>query len=102
MLLYRCDDCGWRGQETDICMVADPAEPNPNRAIKWHVCPKCRQANQFTNMCDEPSCREKATCGWPSDQGYRRTCEKHWNREKNYPLPGIIIRTKETTAPSSE
>lgn len=28
--------------------------------------------------CDEPGCKEEATCGWPADIGYRRTCAKHW------------------------
>ncbi len=27
--------------------------------------------------CDEPGCEQEATCGWPSDSGYRRTCGKH-------------------------
>ena len=27
--------------------------------------------------CDEPGCRERANCGWPSPTGYRRTCGKH-------------------------
>jgi hypothetical protein len=28
-------------------------------------------------MCDEPGYREEASSGWPSDDGYRRTCHKH-------------------------
>lgn len=29
------------------------------------------------NMCDEPDCYDEASCGWPSDKGYRRTCASH-------------------------
>ena len=28
--------------------------------------------------CDEPGCEQEATCGWPSDAGYRRTCGGHY------------------------
>lgn len=27
--------------------------------------------------CDESGCMDEATCGWPSEKGYRRTCGKH-------------------------
>lgn len=27
--------------------------------------------------CDEPGCGAHAVCGWPSPQGYRRTCSEH-------------------------
>ena len=39
----------------------------------------------LSNACDEPGCRDEATCGWPTrpggtgpNGGYRRTCGKHW------------------------
>lgn len=35
--------------------------------------PKICKASQ----CDEPKCKERATCGFPTDNGYRRTCSKH-------------------------
>lgn len=28
--------------------------------------------------CDEPGCFEHVSCGWPSDDGYRSTCGKHY------------------------
>ena len=28
--------------------------------------------------CDEPGCEKEATCGWPSTDGYRRTCGDHY------------------------
>ena len=28
-------------------------------------------------MCDVPLCYKDASCGWPSDDGYRHTCHAH-------------------------
>lgn len=30
-------------------------------------------------LCDEPGCSDRVTCGWPSDNGYRSTCSKHYH-----------------------
>ena len=29
-------------------------------------------------LCDEPDCYDSVSCGWPSDDGYRQTCGKHY------------------------
>jgi hypothetical protein len=34
---------------------------------------------KFAGMCDEPDCFETASCGSPSDSGYRWTCNEHSN-----------------------
>lgn len=31
----------------------------------------------YVGMCDEPNCYKDASCGWPTDDGYRRTCHAH-------------------------
>lgn len=31
------------------------------------------------NMCDEPGCFDDASCGFPTENGYRRTCFDHSN-----------------------
>lgn len=42
-------------------------------------CPHCRQCEEgFSKICDEPECMAVVSCGWPSEQGYRQTCRKHW------------------------
>jgi len=33
------------------------------------------------NMCDEPDCYTEASCGWPSGEDYRRTCDKHYKKD---------------------
>ena len=30
------------------------------------------------HLCDEPGCYKDAGCGWPSKNGYRRTCGEHY------------------------
>lgn len=30
-------------------------------------------------LCDEPDCFDEVSCGWPSENGYRRTCGKHYH-----------------------
>ena len=36
------------------------------------------------NMCDEPGCFDNAGCGFPTENGYRRTCYNHsdFNKQK--------------------
>ena len=36
------------------------------------------------NMCDEPGCFDNASCGFPTETGYRRTCYNHsdFNKQK--------------------
>jgi len=31
--------------------------------------------------CDEPGCDKQVSCGWPSKDGYRNTCGKHWRKD---------------------
>lgn len=41
------------------------------------------ELKRFSNVCDEPGCFRYASCGWPSEAGYRRTCYEHSNFEKS-------------------
>ena len=45
-------------------------------------CPHCVVIHEWPcptiPRCDEPGCEQEATCGWPSDVGYRRTCGGHY------------------------
>jgi len=34
------------------------------------------------NMCDEPGCFDNAGCGFPTENGYRRTCYNHSDFKK--------------------
>jgi hypothetical protein len=37
------------------------------------------QLKTFALLCDEPGCYNGASCGFPTDNGYRRTCYEHSN-----------------------
>ena len=34
----------------------------------------------YFNLCDEEGCYIEASCGWPSESGYRSTCIKHMKK----------------------
>ena len=38
---------------------------------------KIEALKPIINMCDEPECFNDASCGWPSENGYRHTCFDH-------------------------
>ena len=40
-------------------------------------CPICYFVEGFTELCDIPNCNEPAVCGYPTKDGYVRTCSKH-------------------------
>jgi rubredoxin len=69
---WRCEDCGWIGIDAEIDRVKDPKSET-----LWNICPACRSAESFENLCDEPGCNRIAGSGWPSPLGYRRTCFDH-------------------------
>lgn len=37
-----------------------------------------KRLKESLSICDEPGCFDYVSCGWPSDDGYRRTCSKHY------------------------
>ena len=75
-LLFECDYCGHVMKEADVLMTKVPRPKGGDPAV-ISQCPECGELACFTNVCDEPGCKAEATCGWPTDNGYRRTCGKH-------------------------
>lgn len=70
----RCDGCNQIVEQDDLLEAAHPFAPNDI----IHGCPICRQCEDgFTAVCDEGACEALASCGWPSEAGYRRTCYEH-------------------------
>lgn len=39
---------------------------------EWHA-----ETCEWQERCDEPGCTKEATAGFPTDEGYRRTCSDH-------------------------
>jgi hypothetical protein len=47
--------------------------------IKNHVVEnKIESMKKIIHLCDEPDCFDDISTGWPSDNGYRRTCSNHY------------------------
>jgi len=41
---------------------------------------KISDMKDLVGLCDEPDCFKSASCGWPSDEGYRHTCRDHMEK----------------------
>ena len=76
---FKCEDCGWIGNEDEVLVSPNPFDP----ADQVCGCPKCQSVQSMQLVCDEPGCAELATCGFPVGDGYRHTCGKHskWSKE---------------------
>jgi hypothetical protein len=71
---WRCQECG------DICRWDEMlTAPNPFDADAGPIygCRRCKCIDSFVGVCDEAGCSREASCGAPSDDGYRRTCWEH-------------------------
>ena len=76
--VFKCDECGWVGNESSILVRhVDKPHPKTREYEQINQCPECGLVECFTNVCDELGCTHVAGCGWPSPDGYRRTCGKH-------------------------
>lgn len=72
----RCKECDWHGELKDILVGPNPFE----LGHQIEGCPSCHAPEQFVSLCDQEFCKRDADCGWPSPEGYRRTCGEHWKR----------------------
>lgn len=72
----RCRECGWVGLRAEVLTA-----PSPFRSDDLlTACPDCRFVSEPIEVCDEEGCDKNATCGWPSNKGYRRTCFDHMEK----------------------
>lgn len=68
-----CNECGWTGRfKTALHGYSPFGDKDPIIG-----CPDCFDIGTLVTVCDEPSCKEVATCGSPTKKGYRTTCGKH-------------------------
>lgn len=70
--------CRWCGPENEAIRAPDPF----NEGDTLIACPKCREQTLHT-CCDDPECKMEATCGTPTQEGYRWTCGQHVPNENN-------------------
>lgn len=79
----KCEDCDWRGTQREMLKAPNPFDP------EYEVvgCPRCKSIATLHYVCDAQDCWQLASCGWPSPQGYRNTCGKHWLKEHKVDAP---------------
>lgn len=69
----RCDLCESIVDSTSLLRAPNPFDSTDTIS----GCPKCLGVSGWDEICDEPGCVAVTSCGFPTPQGYRRTCFKH-------------------------
>jgi len=69
----KCNECAWKGVESAILTAKNPFYEGDI----INGCPQCKSVDTIIYACDEPECWLDASCGTPTDNGYRSTCGKH-------------------------
>lgn len=75
---WRCSECGEIVADSEFLKSKNPFAPLGIDEL--FGCPKCLSVmgtTEFNGLCDEPGCDLMATCGFPVEDGYRRTCSFH-------------------------
>jgi len=71
--LWQCTECHIVTEEQALLQAPSPFDAEDILT----ACPQCKNVGDFTEICDEPGCSKAATCGFPAEAGYRRTCGPH-------------------------
>jgi hypothetical protein len=69
----KCTECNWIGQDNNLLSAPNPF--NASEIIRG--CPDCKSIESCNLVCDELGCKDFASCGTPTKNGYRHTCWKH-------------------------
>lgn len=68
-----CNECGWTGRFRNALHGYSPfGDKDPIIG-----CTGCFDIGTLVTVCDEPNCKEIATCGTATNAMYRTTCVKH-------------------------
>lgn len=68
-----CSGCGWHGTWSDVLQSPNPFDPDDMLT----GCPKCRQVESLGAACFAEGCGREATCGTPTQDGYKWSCAEH-------------------------
>lgn len=69
-----CSGCGHHCTVELLLRAQHPFDPDDF----VEGCPECLSVDHFEIVCDEPGCRQVASCGFPTRNGYRNTCGEHF------------------------
>ena len=70
---WRCRECNEISIESALLSAPNPFDTSDRIA----GCPFCKGVDGFDEICDEPQCEQRVSCGTPTRNGYRRTCSEH-------------------------
>jgi len=70
---WKCTSCDSISIDANLLKAKNPFD----ETLIITGCPVCKDVAGFTEICDEPNCVRNATCGFPTPEGYRRTCGEH-------------------------
>ena len=70
---FKCRECSTDFDEGEILLARNPFDETEMIT----GCPKCKAPDSFELLCDVEGCKRPATCGTPTEQGYRQTCGLH-------------------------
>lgn len=68
-----CTECDFQGTDEMLLVASNPFDKDQEIS----GCPKCKSIETILVACDEPGCWKVASCGTPTEDGYRTTCGKH-------------------------
>lgn len=69
-----CDACDWKGTRKEVLKAESPFDPMDT----IEGCPVCKSVHTMIEACDVDGCFKQTSCGFPTDNGYMRTCGKHY------------------------
>ena len=75
---WKCGDCGHICTTEELLEAPNPFDTHSDEVICG--CPHCKTPENMAQVCDVPGCTEESTCGTPTEDGYRRTCGKHYRQ----------------------
>lgn len=72
----------------ELLLIGDPEKgisPGALWAAIKAVTEAEEEAERLANICDVEGCERHVECGFPTQDGYRRTCHKHWKEINDGP-----------------
>jgi hypothetical protein len=69
----------WICQECNLISTEFLTAPSPFDPADTVIgCPHCHAVNAIVQVCEHDGCKQIATCGSPTPEGYIRTCGQHF------------------------
>lgn len=87
MAKFKCSECDWQGQESEVLRAPNPFSEDDETMIG---CPDCRQPETMRVVCVEAGCWKEAGCGINTPHGYRVVCSEHFQMYDKMLRPVVV------------